>query len=194
MIGFGMTASAVQTGLGGGLQEQYEDYARHHDVAAGAASLGPSAPGTITEGTTRCLGFDADGELAYLIFEIPPEWNGTSDMFLNVDWYPEAGDVLANGETVKWDISYYSVADNEPIDNGTVATATATYTQSGGGTDKEAIETQITIPYNTGNQPLTAEDEILIVTNRDESTDTYSGDGIVCKWELEYTANKLATH
>ena len=187
-------AYAVQTGLTGEAQERYTSYTRHHDVGSNAASQGVTAPSPITQDTTRCLGFDADNEQAFLIFEIPPEWDGASDMLLNVDWYPEAGDVLVDAETVKWDMSYRSIADNEAIDNGTLATASATYTQSGAGTDKEAIETQITIDYDGANQPLTAHDEIIIVTNRDVTTDTYSGSGVICKWELEYTANKLATH
>lgn len=187
-------ALAVQTGLTGQEQHEFLDYQRHHDVTASAASLGPSAPGTVVQDTTICLGYDMDAEKSGLIFEIPPEWNGTSDMGLNIDWYPEAGDVLQNGETVIWLISYYSIADNEAIDNGTIVNTSVTYTQSGAGTDKEAIESQILIDYDNANQPLAAEDDILILFSRDVTSDTYSGDGVVCKWELEYTANKLATH
>lgn len=187
-------AYAIESGLTGQDQEIYLSYQRHHDIPIAAASLGPTAPSVVKTGTAICFAFDADAEEAGIVIEIPHEWIGTSDLEFNIEWHLQSGDVIAAGETVKWDVEWHSIAEGEPIDNGTVATGTVTYTQDGAGTDKQTINSSITIPYTGGNQPITAEDWFLLTFNRDVSADTYSGDAIICKTELEYIANKLATH
>jgi len=173
---------------------EFTSYTRHHDILPNAASLGPTAPDTVIQDTFVGLGFDADAETALITVEVPPEWTGASDMCLNVIWMAESGDAVADTETVKWDVSYRSVAEGENTDNGTVVTATQTHTQSGAGGDKELYKTCITIPYTGGNQPLAANDTLGIQFDRDVSGDTYSGEAIVVRWELEYNANKLGTH
>ncbi len=166
-------------------------YTRHIDIEIGAATLGPTAPTATTVGTFRGLGFDADNEEAFVNYEIPVDWDGASDMTFELHWYPTAGDAIANGETVKWDITYRSIAAGEAVDNGTVVPLTATFTGGASETDKEHYETAITIAYNNGNQPLTAGDDLGIQFDRDVTTDTYSGAGIVYRIDLTYTSNTL---
>lgn len=164
-------------------------YTRTLKIPATAARVGNTAPTEVTIVNTRGLGFDADGELAFIAVPIPQDWNGISDIILKTSFCGTAGDAIADGETVKLDISYNSVAQNEAVDNGTEATATITYTQSGAGTDKQMIIVNITIPYNDANQPITAGDALFIKFNRDKTTDTYSGMAIVQAWALQYTSN-----
>lgn len=185
------TDAVIESGKGGLI---IPEYTRHFDVMPSSALLGPTAPTVDVQDTFAGLGFDADAEAAYLDIEVPDEWVGISDMTLEVVWMPESGDAIADTETVKWDISYRSIADGEAVDNGTVATATATYTQSGAGTDKELIKTEITLDYDGANQPLTIGDTLGIKFDRDVTGDTYSGKAIVVRWELYYTANRPGTH
>ncbi len=169
-------------------------YTRHHDISAGAATLGPTAPTPTTVGTARGLGFAADNEVVHFTLEVPSEWDGVSNMTLIVCWYPSSGDAVANNETVKWDLTYRSVAEGEAVDNGTQTVATATFVGGVGETDKEHYMTDITIVYNDGNQPLTIGDTVFFQFDRDVGTDDYSGSGIVSRWELQYTAIALASH
>jgi hypothetical protein len=172
-------------------------YDRHIDILPSSATLGPSAPTPTTTGNARGLGFDADGELAFIEFEVGDDWDGASNMTLQIIWHPESGDAMLDTEQVKWNIAYNSVAQGEAVDNGTEATATTTYTQSGAGTDKEIIETDITIAYTGGNQPLAVGDTVFIAFNRDvtgEGANTYSGLAIVERWEMKFNANKRAYH
>ncbi len=171
----------------------FTGYSRHIDIPPSAATGGPTAPAATTVGTSRGLAFNADAEEAFLHLEIPVDWDGVSNIVLHTHWVATSGDAVADGETVKWDITYHSAAVGEAVDVGTAATATVTHTQSGAGTDKEIYDSDITLPYNTGNQPLTAEDHLNIQLTRDVSGDTYSGDPTVIHWELEYTSNALPT-
>ena len=171
----------------------FTTYERHHDIAVGAATLGPTAPTPTTVGTARGLGFAADNEVVHFAIEIPDEWNGSSNMTLVVCWYPTAGDAVAENETVKWDATYRSVAVGQAVDFGTQTVATVTFTGGASETDKEHYMTEITIVYNDGNQPLTAGDTFFVQFDRDVGTDTYSGSGIVNRWELRFTAISLAT-
>lgn len=188
-------AYAVSTGLTGLDQQKFLTYTRHHDIPAGSVQLGPTAPSIDVTDTALCVAFDADAEQIGLVAEVPDEWTGLGDFTLDIDWHPEDGDQIQNGETVKWDISWRSIEYGEAIDNGTVATGTVTYTEAGSpGIDKEYIDSEITIPFTGGNQPLEAGDNMMILFDRDVSGDSYSGDAIVCQWYFVYSANKLATH
>jgi hypothetical protein len=160
--------------------------------------LGPNAPTATTVGTARGLGFDADNEAAYLVSEIPLEWDG-SNMAIEIHWYPTSGDAVANTEKVKFDVHYRSVAAGEAIDNGTLVTATTTFTGGASETDKEYYVTSVTIVYTGGNQPLTVGDELVMQLDRDVTGEaggggSYSGMAIIMKVELEYTAIKTGTH
>lgn len=184
---------ATQTGLTGINQEEFLPYTKHHHFDAGAASLGPTAPTVDQTGTAICLAFDNNNEQVGLSAEVAEEWDGASDMQFNIDWYPQDGTAIGAGETVIFDLSWRAIAYGEAVDNGTVATATITYTQSGGGTDKEYIDSTTTIAYTGGNQPLTVDDNILFTFSRDFTADTYGADVVVCDWYLNFTANKLPT-
>ncbi|KKM72356.1 hypothetical protein LCGC14_1421340 [marine sediment metagenome] len=177
----------------------FASYTRHLDLDIGAAVLGPNAPTATTIGTSRGLGFDADNEAAYVEFEIPSDWDGASNMNFNIHWHPTSGDAIANTEKIKWDAHYRSVAIGEAVDNGTLVTATTTFTGGASEGDKETYQTVIVIVYTGGNQPLTAGDILYIQVDRDVTGEaggggSYSGMGIITLVELEYTSNALASH
>ena len=172
----------------------FASYTRHRDIEAGGATVGSTAPTPTTIGTARGLGFDADAEVVHFESEIPSDWDGISNFTILVHWYSTSGDAVANGETVKWDITYRSIAVGEAVDNGTVVVGTVTFTGGASETDKELYESSITIVYTGGNQPLTVGDRLLIQFDRDKSGDTYSGMGIVMDWDVTHTANTLPEH
>jgi hypothetical protein len=167
-------------------------YTRHHDITASSATLGPTAPSNEVIGVASGLGFNADAEVAYFNVEVPSEWIGTTDMVLLIDWAPDTAP--SAGETVKWDISYRTVATGEDIDATGATTGTVTYTQSGGGTAGELIKSSITLTYNDGTNPLTVGDMIFVQFDRDVGTDSYDEIPVVFNWNLEYDANTIATH
>ena len=168
-----------------------DNYIRHHDITVSSATQGPTAPTPTTIGTFRGLGYDADNEASFFALEVPSDWNGISDMTLVVHWYPTSGDIIANGEIVKWDLTYRSIAEGEAVDNGTAVVATTTFTGGASEVDKEHYETSITIDFDNANQPLAVGDDIGFQFDRDVSGDTYSGAGIVYKWDLIYTSNTI---
>lgn len=174
----------------------YKSYIRHHDIGASAATVGSTAPTAVTVGTFRGLGFDADNEVAYWAVEVPPEWDEISDMQINAWWYSTAGDIVANGEVVKWDITYRSIAVGEAVDNGNAVTVSDSLVGGAAETDKELYVTSITINYDDSDQPLTIFDRLGIQFDRDVSgeSSSYSGRAIVIKWELVYTAIGQPSH
>lgn len=162
-------------------------------IPPGAAFLPGSNPPTKTIlGTGQGLTFDADNEKCFIECVVPPDWEGDSDLTLSVYWHPESGTAVGDGETVKWDLSYRSLAAGEALDNGTAAAATATETQSGAGTDKALYKTDITIDHDDGDQPLVAGDQVVMQFDRDMTGDTYSADAVVVGWELSYSSVKAA--
>ncbi len=171
-----------------------DGFTRHLDIEAGSAIVGNTAPTATTVGFARGLGFDADAELAFFNWEVPQDWDGVSDFTIEVIWFSTSGDAVQNGETVKLDLNYYSVAEGEPIDNGTPVEATTTYTASGNQTDKEMFDTTITIDFDHGDQPLTKDDTVTMQFNRDTGVDTYTGAVIVLRWEVKYTATGMPYH
>jgi len=161
------------------------------------ATVGVTAPVAALIGTFPALAFDADAETVSFTREIPGDWDGVSDLTFRTYWCAESGDAVAAGETVKLDISMRSIdfAGGEAYDNGSAYTASDTYTQAGGGdADKQCYEQDITLVYNNANQPFAAGDQLGITFNRDVSTDTYSGDVQVTKWEIGYSSVSIPDH
>lgn len=169
----------------------FAPFQRHVFIPSSAATAGVSAPSPLTIGTSRGLQFAIDSEEAFLAVNIPSDWDGASDMTLEVHWAADPGDLIEDAETVKWDVTYHSTSNGEAVDEGTVATGTATHTQVGAGTDKELYDTEITLPYTGGNQPLTAGDHLFIQFDRDVTGDTYSGAPVVLEWHVMYTSVRI---
>ena len=171
------------------------DFYQYITIYASAAGVGGTAPTATTDDTFRGLLFNADAELAFIEFEVPDDWNGTSDLTLKIYGFPDTGDAVADSEKIEFDAVYRSIAEGEPHDNGTAVTITPNYTQSGGGTDEALIELEGTIDYDNENQTIAKGDVVGFKINRDVSgDDTYSGDFNVIKFEIKYTANTFTIH
>ena len=160
-------------------------------ISVGAVLGGATAPTELDVGDSRGLDFDADAEQVRFSRRVPDDWDGVSDLFLDVIWSNDPGAALADTNTVIWDINFRSRATAETVGGGTVATGTATYTQSGAGTDGEQFETAITIDHDNVNQPLTAGDILHVTFDRDVTGDTYASGAIVLGWVLRYSSNTL---
>ena len=98
-----------------------------------------------------------------------------------------------------WDFDYRSIArSGETVSQGTAVAGTATYTQSGAGTDGQYFQSSITIPYNTGNQPLAKDDLFIGILTRDvtgEGGNTYANDALVFLTELQFSSDWIiSTH
>ncbi|MCK5018781.1 MAG: hypothetical protein KAS32_17090 [Candidatus Peribacteraceae bacterium] len=170
-------------------------WTRYLMISAGSATLGPTAPTWATHGTAGALAFDADAEVVHLTKEVPDDWDGVSDLSLDVYWTNEDGDNIADTETVIWLCSYRSIIwGTENIENGTAVSPSVTYTQSGAGADGDSHISDIVIDYDNGNQPVTAGDTIIMIFSRDMTNDTYGGDALVGQWEVEYTSVGLPNH
>lgn len=166
-------------------------YERHIAISAGAALLGPTAPDVVTyNSVVRCLEFDHDDEEAFLDRELPEDWVGSEDMGLAIIWFPNDS-AMADGNTVKFDIQLKVTAEGADHD-GTLTSATATHTDSGGATLQGlAVHTTITLDYDDGNNPLVKQSHIDIQVTRDMTGDSY-GDGACIKgFKLNYNSNTL---
>ena len=166
-------------------------YVRHLQIPSGVAFLGPTAPSPVTyNSVVRCLEFDNDSEEAFVTLEIPDDWIGGEDLILEVDWLPNDS-AMANGETVKFDLQLRTIAEDEDAD-GTLTSATATHTDSGGATVQGLItHTPIILDYDDADNPMVKQDHIYIEFTRDMSGDTYGGGACVTAWEFVYNSNTV---
>jgi hypothetical protein len=155
-------------------------YAVDYATTAGNATLGPTAPGWVSNDSAGGLGFDpAGGETIFIDREIPDCWDGVSDLTLKVYWFVTHGDAIQNGETVIWDYDWRSVVwGTEDVDQGTVESDTDTYTEAADpGDDDDTHISTMTLVYNAGNQTIAAGDTLIGALTRD-AADTYSGEAI----------------
>jgi len=188
------TAHTVTVGAG---NMTLPAYTRSVTVAASAAVLGPTAPSFGENASAAGLLLAIDAESVHVDMELADCWAGGSgdDVTLKIYWTNEEEDALADGETVKFDIAYRSIVwGTEGVDNGSEASATVTYTQSGAGADGDTHESELTIPATGGNQPLAMNDTIMVHLDRDVSTDTYSGAALVERFEFDYSATSVCDH
>jgi hypothetical protein len=171
-------------------------YFRYIDIEPGSAVLGPTAPSAIDLGTYRGLEFDADAERVNLTFEVPDDWVNDTDMVLKIYWTNDPGTAIGAGETVKFDISYRvtDMSSGELYDNGSAATGTVTYTQSGAGTDKQTRVSEITLAHGDANQPLETDYIVGISFDRDVTGDTYPQGACVFRWEVKLQSNSIPNH
>ncbi len=165
-------------------------YQRHVQIPASTSGLPANQAPLITVGTASCLKFvNAGGKYAYFQWEVPTDWVGSEDIEIEADWIAESGAIGA-GETVVHKFSYRSIAEDESLLGGTVATTAATFTDGGAGTAQDIVtHTAATFTYNHANQPLVAGDHLYVQVERD--TDTFTGDTCIVAFEINYNSNTL---
>jgi hypothetical protein len=160
-----------------------------------AAGVNPSVtPDEEIIGTYMGYGFDHDDEYFITEWNIAEDWDGVSDMIFHIHYATQSGDVIAEGETVKFDCTYRSrkTHDGEAYDGGSAVSITSTYTQSGAGIDKHFQYVEFTIVYNHADQPLAVNDQLGIKCDRDVTGDSYSGKVVVIYLSINYSSNKLS--
>ena len=172
---------------------------RHIDLTMGASNTGPTAPGSICNGSVCGGGFDADAEQGSFEIDIPESWDGASDMTFVLNWTNQNGSAIPDTKQVIWDFDYRSIArSGETVSQGAAVAGTVTYTQSGAGTDGQYFQSLIILPWNTGNQPLTKDDLLIGILTRDltgEGGNSYSGDALVFLIELRFPSDRIiSTH
>ena len=155
----------------------------------GALLPGATDPTQTTAiGTFTGWAFDNDNESKHFgPVIVPADWDGASDMTLDLYWVPESGAAIADTKTVKWDGTWRVKAAGGVVDAATVGSMTTTYTQSGAGTDKELIKTSLAVDYDDTNQPIVASSLLSILLDRDMTTDTYASDANLVAAALRYT-------
>lgn len=148
-------------------------------------------PVAVTTGFTIGWGFDADAEQIGVSFRVPDDWDGASDLTLRLVWHPQSGTAIGNTETVIWKFTYHVVNKaGEACDNGTQVAGSVTYTQSGAGTDKEVIDSEIALDYDNANQPILPGDTVTGKVHIDFTTMTYAADVVLMHLELQYNSSE----
>lgn len=158
---------------------------------AGSVSLGPTAPDTLVNGSFTGKGFDAAAETIFINEIVPYQWTGDTDGTFGIEWTPEVGDAIQLNETVKWNISFRSIAwGTEDTDNGTAATDSITYTETANPGDANDTHTTVfTLDWDNVAQPVMQGDRFGVTISRDTATDTYSGQAIVMNVYYCFYAN-----
>ncbi len=171
----------------------FDDLERHLVITAIGSTAHPTnTPDIEIIATYIGLGFDDDNDNAVMTFEVPGDWNGTSD--LTFQFYYAFAVAPANGETVKFDISYRVRAATEDLDSGSATAGTVTETISSA-TGETAVgyvfSNSITIPYEDADNPVDGTSHLVGVSfDRDDAGDTENGEAIIILYELKYNGNK----
>jgi hypothetical protein len=143
-----------------------------------ASDRGPTAPNFGICGSAFGLQYTG-ASITYHAGGILDCWDGTNDFMLLVFFSPESGDPIADGEVVAFDYTYRTAGPTAgTAAAGSEVTVTATYTQSGAGSECEVIPIMVTLDKDDVDQPYTYDDAILGNLSVAAST-TYSGDPIV---------------
>lgn len=135
--------------------------------------------------------FDADAEALQCNVRVPHDWETGSDMTFRIHWHGLSGDAIEDSETVEWNVTWGTINEGEAIDNGTEVVAQTIYTQSGAGTDKEYLITDVTIDHDDAGQPIAKGDMLTFRIQADATNSTYisaGGDAVFIGAELGYTA------
>jgi len=173
-----------------------EKYDVDYVIIGGSASIGPTAP-TFTVNDS-CAGptFDADNESLKIFYEIPSCYadGASDDLYFKIYFCGEDAQHPAQGEKIKFDISYRSIDwGAEDVDNGATVTGTATYTEADDpGDEGDSYELSITLDADHGDQPLNAGDVLAIHFDRDWSDGAnYPHDAIVSLFEVRVPQTSL---
>jgi hypothetical protein len=168
-----------------------------YTIPAARAGKGAAAPTEREFATFYGLGFGDTNDTALFQWEIPDQIDTGTNPTLYVYWTNTAGDAIAAGETVNADVTYRIVNQDalSLYDRGAVATGHMTYTQSGAGVDKQIHVSSIPIEstqYLNQDQPVVA--GWLAGFSFKRIADTYSGELIVIRWEIGYSATGPISH
>ncbi len=137
-----------------------------------------NAPTKVTKGTTPFVNgflFDAANELYQLQFQIPDNWDGRTDVV--VDLYVVLDQAETAGDVIDWTADY--IASSSGVDTVTKASTNLVITEvvlAGCAGDNCQYKCDFTLPYNDANNPLVIEDVVVMEIHR---TDLGNVGGVV---------------
>ena len=125
---------------------------------------GGTAPTETVRGGVAGFLFDADGEIIYIQFCVPKDWDGESDITLVLHCVLNA--VETADDDIDWETSTISVADHEDVDTAGTQTPGASH-DIGAFTAAGTLHlVEITLDYDDGTCPISANDNISITLSR----------------------------
>ncbi len=154
-------------------------------ITKGAEAWAPITVAAVTEATIAGnAGYaryhNADGDVTRSFWSVPPAWDGASDLTMTVYFLPDTSNTVDNGETIVFDCQWQKL---EGVVH-TVASCTATYTQTGTGSATAYLSVDITIDHDDVNNALEPCrvvngiqecDVFAFGLNHDETNSTYNG-------------------
>jgi len=138
------------------------------------------------------IDFNADGEIAYVSFQVPNDWDAASDMTIVAMIKNEIAET--DGDDIEIICTVKGIADGEAhTDAGQTVTMALDMT---GGDEGQNYVNKITgtIDYNEASHPIAAGDTVIIkaVISLGAGTEP-TGPQHIIDWWIEYTADKLGT-
>jgi len=132
-----------------------------------------NAPTKVTKGTTPFVNgflFDAANELYQLQFQIPDNWDGMSDIVL--DLYVVLNQAETAGDVIDWTADY--IASSGGIDTVTKTSTNLVITETilaGCAGDNCQYRCDFTLAYNDADNPLEVEDVVIVEIHRTDLSD-----------------------
>lgn len=170
-------------------------YERHVQIPVALVGASGTLPTPVSVGTAGGLQFASSGAAEYFHFqwEIPDDWDGGSDVYVEVDIVFDSG-AMSGTDTIKIDLDYQSAAEGEVIDAALAGTQTSTVTDSGDYAQYEIKHERLTLAYNDPLQPLTAQDHIFGRITRDTTVaNDFAGTFVVTEVEIVYNSCRVPT-
>lgn len=161
-------------------------YERHVQLTAKADGTVGNQPTQVDFFTCGGLQYPTTGSKnAFTQWEVPNDWDG-GDVYFEVDWFPDSGN-MSGTDTVEWHIEYRSIAEGEPINNGT--SVTLTVTDSNDYLRYVTKHARVTLPFNHADQPLAKQDHVYFRVTRNTSVaNDFGGSVTVPAYEIIYNS------
>jgi len=138
------------------------------------------------------IDFNADGEIVYLSFQVPNDWDAASDMYIKSMIQNEIAETDGDDIEIVWTI--HGIADGELNSDAGQTAASALNLTGGDQAINIANLTSATIDFNHGTYAIAAADTVILkgVVSLAAGTECTGPLHIIDHW-IEYTANKLGT-
>ena len=164
---------------------------KHIELPLEGFRKGVSAPTETVRGNLAGWLFDADGEILYLTFHVPGEWDGESNLTIVLECLLTAAETA--NDKIDWETIVTPIGDGEDADS--IGTQTP-------GTEKDigavtAAGTRhrcnIILDYDDGTAPIAAEDLVTVALSRTSNVGNagYVNGVLLLHGAVEFIANCL---
>jgi hypothetical protein len=161
----------------------------------GSAVLSSSAPSlnTVVGGLAFAKNSSA---ISYFNCRVPEDWDGASNLGLNLYWHSTAKLDDAVPEAIKWQAVWRKAtpgngALGQVMDHDTAVTVTTTLTANAEVAAKQVYNTQLSIVYNSTNQVIAKGDVVTFAISRATVTNDAASDLVLLGADLQYTTKHL---